>query len=168
MDPKSEAGETMFSVCWLFKFSTYDIDELRRACFWVRWGVCTKLQTGRTSHDNQQNELYCNSEYLVIVASTIVITFLITHFHSNVTCKAAIYLGYVIANSLVAGEQASIIFTILTDQFLASNSYIQTRPEFIAEDLEHLSSCLHKRPTINMPSRGIDNVHLHGLVDMGR
>lgn len=93
MDPKSEAGETMSSACWPFKFSAHDTDELRRACFWVRRGVCTKLQTGRMSHDNQQNELYCNSEYLVIVSSKQNRDNISYHFLSrlNVTCKAAIY-----------------------------------------------------------------------------
>lgn len=88
MDPKSEAGETMFSACWLFKLTAHDVDELRRTCFRVRRRICTKLQT-----ENQQNELYCNSEYLVIVSSKQNSDNISYHLFSrlNVTCKAAIY-----------------------------------------------------------------------------
>jgi predicted RND superfamily exporter protein len=54
-----------------------------------RGRVCTKLQTGEMSHENQQNELYCNSEYLVLaVASTVVITFLIIHFYRLFECHS--------------------------------------------------------------------------------
>ena len=69
MDPKSGVGETMSSACWLFKLLTRDTDDLRRACFRVRRRVCTKPQMGRMSHENQQDELYYNSEYMVVVSS---------------------------------------------------------------------------------------------------
>lgn len=106
MDPKPEAGETTFSVFWLFKCTAYDIDELRRACFGVGWRVCTNLQMGRMSYKNQQHEHDFDSEYLVVISSK--------HSHHKIFYRL---FSFIVGLNVTVRQQSIHAATSFADSF---------------------------------------------------
>ena len=88
MAPRSEAGETTSSACWLCKEVSHDTDELRRTCFSDR-----RRRKSARKHENedQQDAMYYNSRrILYFVAKSIVTVFSMLDFDD---LMQAIYLA---------------------------------------------------------------------------
>jgi len=88
--------------------------------------------------EDQQDELYCNSEYPASVSSKHNcqnISYQVFSIPVGLECHSysSNLFTYVIANSLVAGNQASIIFTTLRNRLLTYKYFIQTRQAIISD-----------------------------------
>jgi hypothetical protein len=78
-----------------------------------------------------------------------------------------IYRRTSLRTALVAGKQASIIFTTLRDQLFTRESFDGTRPEINSNNSD---SCRRTYTILSiiMALSTPNPEHLHGLVDMGR
>jgi hypothetical protein len=122
--------------------------------------------------EDQQDELYCNSEYPASVSSKHNYRNSSYHVFSipvGLECHpySSNLFTYVIANSLVAGKQASIIFTTLRKQLFTS-LFIRVGQRLFSKTqfLEVLLTQTYQSTIMALSTTNPE--HLHGLVDMGR